>query len=154
MASRLAVFAIAVASAVAVTIAVASSASAQNADAIKARKEILKSFGAANKEPGAMAKGEAKFDLAKVQAALAAFEAGAAKLPPLFGEDAKTGGDTEALAAIWDNKKDFDERFVKLAAAAKAAKGTITDELAFVDGWPKLISENCSSCHKLYRKPK
>ncbi|NJM55274.1 MAG: cytochrome c [Verrucomicrobiae bacterium] len=132
----------------------ASAASAQNIDAIKARKEILKSFGAANKDPGAMAKGEVKFDLAKVKAALAAFQAGAPKLAPLFGDDAKTGGETEALPAIWANKKDFDERFVKLAAAAKAAEGTITDELEFTEAWPKLISENCSSCHKLYRKPK
>lgn len=135
-------------------VALASTSTAQNIDAIKARKEILKGFGAAAKDPGAMAKGDAPFDAAKVKAALVAFQAGAPKLPPLFTPDAKTGGETEALPAIWDNKTDFEARFVKLASAAKAAEGTMTDEFAFMDAWPKLISENCSSCHKVYRKPK
>ncbi len=131
-----------------------SAASAQNLDAIKARKEVLKSFGAANKEPAAMAKGEAPFDIAKVQATLKAFQIGAPKLEPLFSDDAKIGGDTEALPNIWENKKDFNERFVKLAAAAKAAEGSITDEASFKGAWPALLGENCSSCHKVYRKPK
>lgn len=139
---------------VAVAFAAAAPAAAQNADAIKSRKEILKGFGSANKEPAAMAKGEAPFDLAKVKAALAAFQQGAPKLAPLFSDDAKTGGDTEALPVIWEKKADFDGRFVQLASAAKAAEGSITDEASFKAAWPKLVSENCSGCHKIYRKPK
>jgi len=137
-----------------ITAIVAQTATAQNLDTIKARKEILKGFGAAAKDPGAMIKGEVKFDLAKVKAALKTYQEGAAKLPNLFPDDSKTGGDTEALPEIWAKKKDFLDRFPKLAAAAKAAEGTITDELSFQSDWPKLLGDNCSACHKIYRKQK
>ncbi len=140
---------------VAALIAVGATAvAAQNLEVIKARKEILKGFGAAAKDPGAMMKGEAKFDLAKVQAALKTFQEGAAKLPAMFPDDSKTGGETEALPEIWTKKADFDERFKRLASASADAAGKITDELAFQDVWPKLLGDNCSSCHKVYRKPK
>ncbi|MBX9925256.1 MAG: cytochrome c, partial [Hyphomicrobiaceae bacterium] len=129
-------------------------ANAQNTDTIKARKELFKGLASANKEPAAMAKGEVPFELSKVQAALKTFQTNAPKFEALFGDDAKTGGETEALPGIWDNKKDFNERFVKLAAAAKSAESTIKDEASFKAAWPALLGENCSSCHKVYRKPK
>jgi cytochrome c556 len=130
--------------------------SAQNTDAIKARKEVLKSFGNAAKEPGAMFKGEAPFELAKVKAALKTYQEGAGKLPTLFPANSKTGGDTEALPVIWegDKNKDFLGRFPKLAADAKAAETSIKDEASFKTVWPKLMGDNCSGCHKIYRKPK
>lgn len=139
---------------VAALIAVGATAvAAQKLEVIKARKEILKGFGAAAKDPGAMMKGDAKFDLAKVQAALKTFQAGTAKLPDLFPDDSKTGGDTEALPVIWEKKQDVVDRYKKLAAESKAAEAKITDEFSFQDTWPKLIGENCVACHKIYRKP-
>lgn len=130
-----------------------SPASAQNLDAIKARKDTLKAMGKATEAPGAMMKGEAPFDLAKVKAALAAYQDGAAKLPDLFPDNSKTGGETEALAVIWDKKQDFTDRFKKLAAEAAAASTKITDEFSFQEEFPKVVG-NCSACHKVYRKPK
>lgn len=130
-----------------------SPASAQNLDAIKARKDTLKAMGKATEAPGAMMKGEAPFDLAKVKAALAAYQDGAAKLPDLFPDNSKTGGETEALPVIWDKKQDFTDRYKKLAAEAAAASTKITDEFSFQDEFPKVVG-NCSACHKVYRKPK
>ncbi len=139
---------------VAALIAVGATAvAAQNLDVIKARKETLKGFGAAAKEPGAMIKGEAKFDMAKVQAALKTFQAGAAKLPDLFPDDSKTGGETEALPIIWEKKADLVDRYKKLAAESKAAEAKISDEIGFQETWPKLLGDNCGACHKIYRKP-
>jgi len=132
----------------------ATAVAAQNLDVIKARKEILKGFGAAAKDPGAMLKGEQKFDLAKVKAALKTYQEGSAKLPAMFPDDSKTGGETEALPEIWAKKDDFTGRFKKLADAAKAAETSITDEISFQDVMPKLMGDNCSACHKIYRKPK
>ena len=132
----------------------ATALAAQKLDVIKARKESLKGFGAAANDPGAMLKGEAKFDIAKVQAALKTFQAGAAKLPDLFPADSKTGGETEALPVIWEKKQDVVDRFKKLASESKAAEAKITDEIAFQEVWPKLLGDNCSGCHKIYRKPK
>ena len=100
-----------------------------------------------------MYKGEADFDLSKVQVALKVIQEKAAILPKLFPDDSKTGGDTEALPKIWEDKADFEGRFLKLAEAAKAAEGDITDEDSFPDAW-KTVVGNCSGCHKQYRKPK
>ena len=47
---------------------------AQNTGAITARKDAMKALGGATKDPGAIAKGEAPFDLAKVQASLKTIE--------------------------------------------------------------------------------
>jgi cytochrome c556 len=126
---------------------------AQNTDIIKQRKGHYEEMGKAVKEPTAMFKGEAPFDLAKVQAALKVIQTKAAILPTLFPEDSKKGGKTEALPAIWKNKADFEERFKKLAAAAKAAETSITDEASHKVEWPQL-GGNCSGCHKKYRKEK
>ncbi len=131
----------------------ASAVAAQNTAIIKERKDHYKAMGDAAKPVGAMYKGEADFDLAKVQAALKVFQEKVALLPPLFPDDSKTGGETEALPIIWNEKADFEERFKKLGAAAKAAEAAITDEDTFADNW-KTVMGNCSSCHKKFRKPK
>lgn len=141
------------ATAVYFTIATETIVNAQNLEPIKARQTLLKGMGDGSKAAGAMLKGEAEFDLPKVQDALKKFQDGAAKLPDLFPEDSKTGGETEALPAIWDNKQDFSERFPKLAADAKAAEAAITDEFSFQETWPKLVN-NCKDCHKTYRQKK
>jgi cytochrome c556 len=126
---------------------------AQNLAVIKERKELYKAMGKATKEPGAMFKGEAEFDLAKVQAALKVIQEKAAVLPKLFPDDSKTGGETEALPKIWEDKTAFEGRFVKLGEAAKAAETKITDAEDFPDAWKELMG-NCSGCHKIFRKPK
>jgi cytochrome c556 len=120
--------------------------------AIGQRKDILKTFGGALKEPGGMMKGEVPFDLAKVQASLKTLSDGSPKLKDLFPDDSKTGGDTGALPAIWEKKADFVGRFDKLAADATAASAAIKDEASFKAEWPK-IGANCGGCHKEYKKP-
>lgn len=125
---------------------------AQNLDIIKARKESMKAVGGAAKEPGAMMKGDAKFDLAKVQASLKVYQAESAKQKDMYPDNSKTGGDTTVLPAVWDKKTDFNARFDKLVADAKAAEGAIKDEASFKTEWPKVMS-NCGGCHKEYRVP-
>ncbi len=126
---------------------------AQNVTIIKERQDHLKKMGDAVKPVGAMYKGEADFDLAKVQEALKVIQANAPLLPPLFPDDSKTGADTEALPKIWEDKADFESRFKKLVDDAKAAEASITDEETFPDAW-KVVAGNCGGCHKQYRKPK
>jgi cytochrome c556 len=125
---------------------------AQNLAVIKERQEHYKAMGKATKEPNAMFKGEAEFDLAKVQAALKVIEEKAAVLPKLFPDDAKTGEKTEALPKIWEDKTAFEGRFKKLGEAAKAAETKITDAETFPDTWKEVMG-NCSGCHKIFRKP-
>jgi cytochrome c556 len=126
---------------------------AQNTTVIKERQDHLEKMGDATKAPRAMFKGEEDFDLAKVQAALKVIQEKTAILPTLFPDDSKTGNDTEALPIIWDEKADFEDRFKKLNAAAKAAEASITDEASFPDTWKEVMG-NCSACHKKFHKPK
>ena len=130
----------------------ATAVSAQNAAGIAARKEAMKAFGGAAKGPGAMNKGDAPFELPKVQASLKTIEETAAKAKGLFGDDTKTG-ETDALPAAFEKKPDLLARFDKMGADAKAAAGTIKDEASFKAEWPKVVG-NCGGCHKEYRKPK
>jgi len=125
---------------------------AQNAAGIAARKEAMKAFGGAAKGPGAMNKGDAPFELPKVQASLKTIEETAAKAKGLFGDDTKTG-ETDALPVAFEKKPDLFARFDKTAADAKAAAGAIKDEATFKAEWPKVVG-NCGGCHKEYRKPK
>jgi cytochrome c556 len=124
---------------------------AQNAAGIAARKEAMKAFGKAWKGPADMAKGDAPFDQAKVQASLKTIQDTAAKAKGLFGDDTKIG-ETDALPAAFENKADLMARFDKLAADAKAAAGAIKDEASFKAEWPK-VPANCGGCHKENRKP-
>lgn len=125
---------------------------AQNTAAIGQRKDLMKGQGAALKEPGAMAKGEAAFDLAKVQASLKSLQDSAQKAPSLFPDDSKAG-DTDTLPVAFENKADLVAKFAKLGADAKAAATAIKDEASFKAEWPK-VTANCGGCHKVYRKPK
>ncbi len=133
-------------------VAVSATAVYAQSAAIGQRQEILKSWGAAMKEPGGMMKGTTPFDLAKVQASLKTIADGAPKLATLFPDDSKTGGNTEALPVIWEKKAEFTAIYAKMEADAKAASVAIKDEATFKTEWPK-IGANCGTCHKTFRQP-
>jgi len=151
------ILSLATATALAVITLSAATATAQTpaakADPIVQRKAILKGFGAATGPAVQIMQGKAPFDAAKVQAALATYQKGAATLPSLFPANSMTGGKTEAKPEIWQNKADFNGRFAKLAADAKLASAAITDEASFKANFPKVLT-NCGGCHDLYRVKK
>ncbi len=137
---------------VAAILAVGATAAFAQSAAIKDRKELMKQLGGAAKVGGPMIKGEVPFDLAKVQASLKVYSDNAKKLKDLFPDDSKTGGDTEALPAIWEKKADFMGGFDKFAKDATDAAAAIKDEASFKTEWPKVMA-NCGGCHKVYRVP-
>src|SRR5690606_40123173 len=55
-----------------------------------------------------MNRGQAQFDGAAATAAFEAIAAASKDYGDLFPEGSETGGQTEALPAIWENKADFD----------------------------------------------
>ena len=120
--------------------------------AITERKAILKTFGAAAGDMGKMVRGEQPFDAAKVKANLMVYIDGTKKLPGLFPDDSKTGGNTEALPAIWEKKAEFVAIYAKLGADAEAADKAITNVDTLKTEWPKLTA-NCGTCHKTFRVP-
>ena len=124
---------------------------ASGADAIKERQALMKDNGRVSKPLGPMLKGATPFDLATVQTALKTYVIAAEKMPGLFPEDSKTGGDTGALPAIWENKADFDARFKKFGDDATAALASVKDEATFRAAMPGIF-KSCGGCHEKYRQ--
>jgi cytochrome c556 len=138
---------------VCVLLAIATTSASSQEDPIAKRREIYKSFGQAAKEPGAMLKKEAPFDLTKVHAALRTFQDGSRKLPDLFPENSKTGGETAALPIIWEDKAKFNALFVKFGQDTTTALASINDEASFRAEFPKVL-RNCGGCHDTFRLKK
>jgi cytochrome c556 len=125
---------------------------AQNTAVIKERQDLMKANADALKAPTAMMKGEAPFELTKVQASLKTLQDLSLKLKPLWPENSKTGGNTRALPAIWKDVKEYVDWFDGMAADAKSAAEAIKDEATFKAEWPKVV-DYCGSCHRDYRAP-
>jgi len=122
-------------------------------DAIAARKALMKATGGQTAVASKMVKGDEPFDLAKAKAVFTTYEDTAAKMPALFPANSKEGGDTTASPKIWESKADFDAKFAKFGADAKAAGAKVADldslKAAFGD-----VSKNCGGCHNDYRVKK
>jgi len=121
-------------------------------DVIAQRRALMKANGDSTKAMVAILKG-APYDDAAVKAALKTYTEAAEKMPALFPPDSKTGGDTAALPAVWENKADFDARLAKFGKDAAAAAGSITDAASFKANMTGVL-KNCSECHETYRAKK
>jgi cytochrome c556 len=138
----------------ATAVALGVTALAAQTDPIAARKALMKANGDQAKIGAAMAKGEAPFDLGKAKAIFLVFVDSAGKMPELFPESSKTGGETAAAPKIWEDMADFKARFVKFAADSKAAAEKVTDLASFKETFGTLAKNNCGGCHELYRVKK
>lgn len=136
-------------SAAAILVLSGASATAEDSPIVQ-RKAILKGFGEAGRPVAAMLKGDIPFDNATVQKTLATYIDGAKRLPALFPENSKTGQDTAALPAIWEDKARFDGIYAKLAADAAAAASAIKDEATLKANFGKVLG-NCKACHDDFR---
>ena len=136
--------------AVGVTLAFAGAAD----DAIKGRQGCMKAHGATMQVLGPMAKGEAAFDAAAMQAAFANEETACAGWDSWWGEDTQTGESVETYAKpeIWTDQEGWKaaggawyQAYIDTKAAA--------DEAAFKAAFPAL-GQSCGGCHEKFRRPK
>lgn len=134
-------------------IAIGVTAVAAQSDPIATRKQTMKNVGAVTKTGGQMAKGEIPYDQTKAQEAFATYVDASAKMPTLFPDNSKTGGDTAALPAIWTGMDDFKAKFAKFGADAKAAQGSVKDLDSFKASFGA-VTKNCGGCHETYRAKK
>lgn len=116
---------------------------------IAERKDAMKAVGAATRDGAAMAKGEAAFDAAKAQAIFKTYADAAKKVPTLFPDSSKTGGETTAAPKIWEDQAGFKAAFAKFETDA-AAGATVAN----LDGFRTAFgaaTKNCGTCHETYR---
>jgi cytochrome c556 len=120
-------------------------------DPIVARKALMKANGDQAKIGVGMIKGESPFDIDKVHKIFATLEDAAAKMPALFPDNSKQGGETAADPKIWENMDDFKARFAKLGADAKDAGAKVTDLDGFKAAFGNIGKNDCGGCHEKYR---
>jgi cytochrome c556 len=124
---------------------------AQQTSVIEQRQALMKNNAEQTRTLSGMLRGQVPYNADQAKAALTTLSQNAKKIPPLFPENSKTGGDTKALPAIWENKADFDSIAAQLDKGAQTALASITDEASFKAAAPKAL-EACGTCHKTYRK--
>jgi cytochrome c556 len=123
-------------------------------DPVKEREDLMKQNDEGAKLVVAMMRGQKPFDGKAVDAAFAQWADTAKKLPSLFPEGSKTGGDNRASPKIWVNKKDFDAKTVEFA---KAVADNRAKAVASLDGLKvavPVVGDACDNCHKEYRLSK
>ncbi|MBN9451046.1 MAG: cytochrome c [Bosea sp.] len=116
---------------------------------ISERQQTMKAVGGATREGAAMAKGEAAFDTAKARAIFKTYADAAKKMPALFPDTSKTGGETTAAPKIWEDQAGFKAAFAKFET--DSAAGTT---VANLDGFRTAFgaaTKNCGTCHEVYR---
>jgi cytochrome c556 len=123
-------------------------------DPIAARKALMKTNGDEAKIGAAMLKGEAPFELEKAQKIFASWQDAAAKMPALFPDNSKVGGETAADPKIWENMDDFKARFAKFGVDAKDAAAKVTDLDSFKAAFGNIGKNDCGGCHEKYRVKK
>jgi cytochrome c556 len=120
-------------------------------DPIAARKALMKTNGEQNRVATDMLENKRPFDLDAAKKVFASFADAGEKMPALFPDTSKTGGDTNALPVIWEKKADVDAKFAKFATEAKAA-GAATTNLDTFKAQITEVRKNCGGCHQPYRK--
>ena len=139
---------------IAVVAAVGATAVVAQTDAMTARNEAMKAqgqqlYGVIN----GMVKGDAPYDQAKVDAAFTIIEDITKKAAPLYdvkSDQPAPNSRFKPTAKIWENKKDFDDRFVvvaKVVAESKPKVKSLDDlKVAFT-----AVNNACTGCHEQYR---
>jgi cytochrome c556 len=120
-------------------------------DAISARKQMMKTNNDNARLAIQMIRGQKPYDAVAIEAAFAQWADTAQKLPGLFPDDSKTGGETHASPKIWQDKKDFDD---KAAAFGKAVADNRDQAKTSLDGLKAAIpavGKACDNCHEDYR---
>jgi len=129
----------------------ASSVQAQDKPPQVERMALMKEIREQNAVLGRMAKGEAPFDAAEADAALAVIIDDIEAFPTYFPEGSESGHDTAALPAIWEDKAAFEARAGDLVEAANKAKAALPEGLEAFQGAYRDVGRACGACHNQFR---
>jgi len=120
-------------------------------DPIAARKALMKSNNDNARAMVQTMREQKPFEAAAVEAAFAQWADTAQKLPGLFPENSKTGGDTHATPKVWQNKKDFDEKAAAFGKAVAENRDKAKESLDGLKAAIPVVGKTCDNCHEDYR---
>jgi cytochrome c556 len=114
------------------------------------RKALMKRSGDEAKVAAAMVRGAEPFELAKAKHVFETYLDKANRLPTLFPENSKTGGETAAAPAIWEKPDEFKALVAKFGADAKAGLEQTKDLDSFKAANANILKD-CGACHETFR---
>lgn len=114
---------------------------------VKARQELMKSFGGAAKTLGGMASGEVAYDAAAAEAAKQTLVTGAAEIEAKFTANVEDPG-TKAKPEIWTG---WDAFLAKAKGLGDAAAALDVASVETIGAGMKNIGGACKACHTDYR---
>jgi len=121
---------------------------------VKERMDLMERQKDDMKIIGNMAKGKTPFDAAKAAEAARDIALTAKEIPELFPEGS-TGGESEALPAIWEKWDRFTSGAEDLGRAADALVSAFDDrDNQDWKGAFRKVGEACKSCHEDFRAKK
>lgn len=134
----------------AVLAAATATAVVAQSNVIASRQAWMKENGKVTGEGARMVRGEAPFDLARARAIFKTYGDTARRLPRQFPASSKTGGNTAALPAIWEQSANWRKAVAKfrndVAVEGRKIKDLDTFKAAF-----GAVTKNCGSCHEAFR---
>jgi cytochrome c556 len=98
-------------------------------------------------------RGQAPYDQAAIDAALAQLEESVGKIAVVFTPNPKedvVNSEYGASKKVWQNKADFDSKIPPVAKAIADAKGKIKDAASLKVAYNS-INDRCNDCHETYR---
>lgn len=123
-------------------------------DPVTTREKLMKENGRQADIVVRMMKGQTPYDAGAADAAFAQWADTARKLPSLFPDNAKTGGDNRASPKIWENKKDFEAKIAEFAKVVADNRDKAKSSLDGLKAAVAAVGKSCSDCHKDYRLSK
>ena len=127
------------------------SAAAQSPIAsIEARQAIMQFVGSNMRTLSGIQRGRTEFNAETVRGTGQAMAVMLMAFPNLFPEGTETGGSTDALPAIFENRDEFRDAAFELEAAARRLSG-IGNEEQFGELFAG-VGATCQSCHSRFRK--
>lgn len=117
------------------------------------RQAAMKTMGGSMRIVGGMAQGAVEFDGAVLASTLAAMQAAAETAQGAFPAEPDVSPDSHVLAAIWENRADFDARLANLVGTLTAAAANPPADAAAVGALLGELGPQCQACHQNYRMP-
>ncbi|SFI25280.1 c-type cytochrome [Jannaschia pohangensis] len=129
---------------------------ADNSRQIEARNGIMTAMALNSSVVGDMARGNTEYDAAAAQSAANALAGLGMVGTGLLWPEGSSSDDVEggrALAKIWEDRADFDQKWNDFAAAGVALQAVAGDGLEPMQAALADLGKSCGACHDTYRKP-